>query len=59
VGRKGAMNMFWKYITYKPQAQGYFSQFPEDIRKEIRDYQSKKIQQFLKNPRKILKKISH
>jgi glycosyltransferase involved in cell wall biosynthesis len=59
VGRKGAMNMFWKYVTYKPQAQGYFSQFPEDIRKEIRDYQSKKIQQFLKNPRKILKKISH
>jgi hypothetical protein len=51
--------MFWKYITYKPQAQGYFSQFPEDIRKEISDYQSKKIQQFLKNPRKILKKISH
>ena len=59
VGRKGAMNMFWKYITYKPQAQGYFSQFPEDIRKEISDYQSKKIKQFLKNPKKILKMISH
>jgi|CXWL01.1.fsa_nt_gi glycosyltransferase involved in cell wall biosynthesis len=58
VGRRGAMNMFWKYITYKPQAQGYFSQFPEDIRKEISDYQSKKIQQFLKNPRKVLKMIS-
>ena len=59
VGRKGAINMFWKYITYKPQAKGYFSQFPEEIRKEISDYQSKKIQQFLKNPRKILKKISY
>ena len=58
VGRRGAMNMFWKYVTYKPQDQGYFSQFPEDVRKEISDYQSKKIKQFLKNPKKILKMIS-
>jgi glycosyltransferase involved in cell wall biosynthesis len=58
IGRRGAWNMFWKYVTYKPQAKGYFSQFPEDIRKEIRDYQSKKIRQFLKNPKKILKMIS-
>jgi glycosyltransferase involved in cell wall biosynthesis len=59
VGRKGAMNMFWKYVTYKPQAQGYFSQFPEDIRKEIRDYQSKEtindIKKLLRNPIKVLK----
>jgi glycosyltransferase involved in cell wall biosynthesis len=59
VGRKGSLNMFWKYVTYKPQTQGYFSRFPDDIRKEIRDYQRKKIRQFLKNPSKILKKISH
>jgi glycosyltransferase involved in cell wall biosynthesis len=58
VGRRGAMNMFWKYITYKPKAQGYFSQFPEDIRKEISDYQSKEIRRCLKNPKKILKMIS-
>jgi len=59
VGRKGAVNMFWKYLTYKPQDQGYFSKFPEDIRKEISNYQSKKIKQFLKNPKKIFKMISH
>jgi glycosyltransferase involved in cell wall biosynthesis len=59
VGRKGAVNMFWKYLTYKPQDQGYFSKFPEDIRREISNYQSRKIKQFLKNPKKILKMISH
>jgi glycosyltransferase involved in cell wall biosynthesis len=61
IGRKGAINMLWKYFTYKPKVEGYFSQFPEDIRKEINDYQSKKIKyyikQFLKNPKKGLKKI--
>jgi len=59
VGRKGAMNMFWKYITYKPQDHGYFSQFPEDIRREISDYQSKKIsidiKKILRNPIKVIK----
>jgi hypothetical protein len=59
VGRKGAVNMFWKYLTYKPQDQGYFSKFPEDIRREISNYQSRKIKQFLKNPKKILKMINH
>ena len=63
VGRKGSMNMFWKYVTYKPQAQGYFSQFPEDIRKQIRDYQSNVINNDIKkivhDPRKILKIFSN
>ncbi|MCI4432436.1 MAG: hypothetical protein JHC41_02345 [Nitrosopumilus sp.] len=55
IGRRGAWNMFWKYITYRPQAQGYFSMFPKEIREEIRDYQSKRIKQFLKDPRNIMK----
>jgi len=31
VGRKGAMNMFWKYLTYKPKDEGYFSQILKNI----------------------------
>jgi len=57
MGRKGACNMLYKYLTYKPQHQGYFSQFPEDIRNEIRTYQTKKIKRFLKNPRHFLNRV--
>lgn len=55
IDTKGVFNMFWKYLTYKPAKSGYFSAFPEEIRKEIREYQKKKIIGFLKNPKKIIK----
>jgi len=54
ISTKGVFNMFWKYLTYKPAKSGYFSSFPEDVRKEVRDYQKKKIIGFLKNPKKIM-----
>ena len=48
INPKGVFNMFWKYITYKPEESGYYSQFPEEVRKKIRNYQWKKIKRLLK-----------
>jgi len=53
ITKKGVFNMFWKYITYKPAKNGYFSLFPKKIRREIYDYQKREIIKRLKN---ILKK---
>jgi glycosyltransferase involved in cell wall biosynthesis len=39
IGRRGAINMFWYYITFRPQTDGYFSLFPADIRAAIRERQ--------------------
>lgn len=39
IKKKGIFNMFYKYITYKPTDSGYFSSFPEDIRRGIYKYQ--------------------
>ncbi len=58
IGKKGALNMFWKYITFEPQKDGYYSFFPEDIRKEIRNLQGQKMKKFITNPRKIIKLLS-
>jgi len=59
IGRQGALNMLWEYIKFKPEKSGYFSQFPEDIRREISNAQRKKIQKLIKklckNPTKSLK----
>jgi len=49
IRKKGIFNMYWKYITYRPEKEGYFSAFPKEIRKEIRDYQRKEILRRLKN----------
>lgn len=48
IGRKGAMNMLWNYLTFKPQKTGYFSLFSDDIRKQIKDLQIQEIKQILK-----------
>ena len=47
VGKKGAVNMFWKYITFKPSG-GYFQLFPQDVRKSISDYQVKYMKEKIK-----------
>jgi glycosyltransferase involved in cell wall biosynthesis len=40
---RGVFNMIWKYFSYRPKKTGYFSLFPEKIRKDIREYQKKQI----------------
>lgn len=49
IGRKGALNMFVKYITYKPNKTGYFSMHEEFMRKGISKYQSDYMKQKIKN----------
>lgn len=58
IGKKGSLRMLWKYLTFKPKQDGYYSLFPEDLRKNIRSLQSKKLKAFLKNPRKFRKLFS-
>ena len=48
INRRGVWNMLWSYVKFKPEQSGYYSKFPEEIRKEIRMYQWKKIKGFLK-----------
>ena len=43
LGKRGAVNMLWFYLTYKPNKSGYFSLFPEESRKKIRDMQKKRM----------------
>lgn len=40
LGFKASFRMFKSYITYKPKATGYYSQFSPEVRKYMRDYQS-------------------
>lgn len=42
-GKKGALNMLYRYLRYKPQKDGYFSEFPIETRNTIREYQKKLI----------------
>jgi glycosyltransferase involved in cell wall biosynthesis len=51
INTKGALNMIWKYITYRPKTTGYYSQFPKEFREEIKKDQWKTIKEF------FLKKI--
>jgi glycosyltransferase involved in cell wall biosynthesis len=55
IHKKGVFNMFWKYITYRPSKDGYFSAFPTEIRDEIYNYQKQKIIKILK--KRFLKKV--
>jgi len=38
IPKKGALNMFWKYLTYRPDRSGYYSKFPKDVREKIYSY---------------------
>jgi glycosyltransferase involved in cell wall biosynthesis len=40
VGRKGAINMLYKYLTYRPEQSGYFSSYPKETRQQIKAYQN-------------------
>ncbi|KAF6245815.1 glycosyltransferase family A protein [Nitrosopumilus sp. b2] len=46
INRKGALNMFWKYVTYRPEKSGYYSQFPKKTRDEIKNHQWKMIKNY-------------
>jgi glycosyltransferase involved in cell wall biosynthesis len=43
VGRKGALQMLGYYLSFNPAKDGYYSRFPEDIRRAISERQKKYI----------------
>lgn len=49
IGRRGSLNMLCKYLTFKPQKDGYYTLFSKDIRHQIRELQSREIKQWIKN----------
>lgn len=48
IPRRGALNMLWKYVTYKPEKSGYYSQFPGEFRKKVSGYQAAEIRRMLR-----------
>lgn len=48
MGGRGAINMLWFYLTYRPDKTGYFSLFPEESRRKIREMQKKRMIQVIK-----------
>ena len=49
IGRRGTCNMFWSYLAFKPDKTGYYSLFPKEDRKQIREFQKQRIKaKFLK-----------
>ena len=48
VGRKGALNILRYYLFFKPAKAGYYSKFPEDIRRQVSTRQKKMIKKRLK-----------
>jgi glycosyltransferase involved in cell wall biosynthesis len=54
VERRGAINMLWAYLSYRPQKDGYFSGFPQDIK----DY-ARKIQNSNSRISRVKKALSH
>lgn len=39
MGKRSTLNMLRAYLTFRPDASGYYSRFPEKTRKMIRDHQ--------------------
>lgn len=48
IGRKGAINMFYYYLTYIPKNDGYDSMYNKDLREFIRRTQCSRIRKLLK-----------
>jgi glycosyltransferase involved in cell wall biosynthesis len=48
IGRKGAINMFYYYLTYTPKNDGYDSMYDKDFREFIRKTQCSRIKSILK-----------
>lgn len=61
ISKRGALNMFWYYLTYRPQIiDSYYSEFPADIQNWIYHYQRQMIVNLLLKPLKICTdKCSH
>ena len=41
VGKKGALRILYCYLTFSPAETGYYSKFPADIRREVRERQKR------------------
>src|SRR6185437_2225184 len=51
IGRWGSLIILYKYLTYRPKKEGYYSLFQKDIRDYVRNTQ-------LNNLKKLIKKLS-
>ncbi len=49
ISKRGVLNMFWQYCTYRPKKDGYYSQFPDETREKIKKYQLKLMKKQIKN----------
>ena len=38
--RRGALNMLWQYMTYRPAGSGYYSEYPAEFRRSVRRHQA-------------------
>ena len=38
--RRGALNMLWQYMAYRPAASGYYSEYPAEFRRSVRRHQA-------------------
>ncbi len=47
IGRRGACNMLWKYVTFRPDDTGYYRLFPKEDRQKVRDLQKREIRKRL------------
>ncbi len=47
MGRRGALNMFYSYLSYKPKKDGYYSMHDKKIRDFIRKNQLKEIKNII------------
>ena len=47
VGKRGALRIFRYYLFFTPATTGYYSRFPEDIRKRVRARQKKMLREML------------
>jgi glycosyltransferase involved in cell wall biosynthesis len=47
IGIKGAFGVFTSYVNYRPNKDGYYSQFDDDVRKFTRDNQIGKIKKII------------
>ena len=49
IGMIGSLNMFKTYVTFKPETTGYYSLFPQEVRKYVKDFQKKAVRRKIKS----------
>ncbi|AIF82787.1 glycosyl transferase [Candidatus Nitrososphaera evergladensis SR1] len=59
VGKRGALKILRYYVLFRPADTGYYSKFPEDIRRQVRARQKKMLKKMLRQAvQKIWRQIN-